>query len=1096
MRDLFTSFARNTVFANILLLFIFLGGGLAIRMMPREIFPDIQLDVIRVSVVWPGADPEEVEEGISRKIEEALEGVDGVRDFHTISNEHACLALIEVREGYDVNFVKDLVRNAVDAIATFPVDAERPIVEQFVVRLQVMMVSLTAPELSDKELRRYAEKIKDEMLALPEVTQVSIMNTRPYEISIEVSEERMREYGISFDQVAQAVRANSLNLPGGVLRTEGEEIRLRTVGKTYTGAEFASIIVAATPDGRQVTLDRIADIRDGLAEETSSMRFNGKDAVTLRVQKTKEEDTLAIDQAVLAYVEGKQGDLPEGMELVAWGRNAPRLQARIRLLTRNGLMGLCVVFAMLWLFLDIRLSFWAGMGMPVSIFGAFMIMAYFGATINMMSLFAMITVLGIIVDDAIVVGEAIYTARRRGLPPLRAAVEGVLEVGMPVIGAVTTTIVAFMPLFFVAGVMGRLIVVVPLVVIAALAVSLVECLFLLPAHLNHLPDPNSRHQGTGLVKRIGLWFHQTTNLGLERFVERYYSPFIRLALRWRYVSLSAAIAVLLATVGVLDSGFLKFENFPRLDGDIMSAVIEFPSGTPLEITEEAVVRIEAAAWEMAAEAKTKTGAPLIRNTFAMVGSRLDRRGGMDVGTHIATVRLELLDMLERDIPRTELMARWERKIGLITGAAALTISADDGGPSAMPIEVWMQGPNLDNLIAAGEEFKEKLGEFDGVFQIQDDNRRGHNEIRLALKPEARALGLHVADLARQIFAGYYGQEIMRIQRGREDIRVRIRYPEEERNQMAHFENIRIRPMSMSGGVPGGMPGARGGGMAAMSGGAGAMGRPAEVPLSSVADLSYSSGPAAIRRTNGQRRIVITADVNTDVANANEIVQHLNDQFLPDIQARYRDVAMSFKGEWQDYREAVDSLYISFPLAIIGIFIIIATIFRSYVQPLVILATVPFGMSGAVFGHLLLGYDLSMLSIFGLVALAGVVVNDAIVLIECVNNYLADGESFYEAVRRGGVRRFRAIFLTTITTVGGLAPILLERDRQAQPLIPMAISLAAGITFATLLTLLLIPCLLCILNDLRRLAHFTVKGVMPTPEEVEPARLRLLDKNKL
>lgn len=1096
MRGLFTSFARNVVFANILLLFIFLGGFFAISNMPREIFPDVQLDIIRVLVVWPGADPEEVEEGVSRKIEESLEGIEGLKDYHTISNEHACLALIEVREGYDVNLVKDQVRNAVDTITTFPPDAERPQVEQFVVRLRVLNITLTGTNLSEVELRQYADKIRDELRALPEVTQVSILNPRPYEIAIEVSEERLREYGITFDQVVQAVRANSLNLPGGVLRTEGEEIRLRTVGKSYSGKQFAAIVVAALPDGKRITLDRIAEIRDGLAEDISSMRFNGQNAVTLRVQKTKEEDTLLIDRAVLAYAERKQQELPEGISLTVWARNAPRLEARIRLLLRNGLMGLVVVFIMLWLFLDIRLSFWAGMGMPVSILGAFMVMWYFGATINMMSLFAMITVLGIIVDDAIVVGEAIYTARKNGLPPLRAAVEGVVEVGLPVIGAVTTTIVAFIPLFFVAGVMGRLVVVVPLVVISALAVSLVECLFLLPAHLSHLPDPSARLEGKGIIKSIGLWFHQTTNLGLERFVERYYSPIIAWALRWRYISTAIAVMVLLITWGTLESGYLKFENFPKLDGDILSASIEFPNGTPVEITEDAVVRIEEAAREMAAEAKTKSGKPLIQNIFAVVGSQQDMRGTGESGSHVATVRLDLLTTTERDIHVNELMARWEQKIGLITGAVALSITGDEGGPSAMPIEVWMQGHNLESLVAASEELKEKLGEFEGVFQIQDDNRRGHNEIKLRLKPEARALGFHVADLARQIYAGYYGQEVMRIQRGRNDIRVRVRYPESERTQMAHFENLRVRPAMAGAGM--GTPGGKGSlsGMQAGGGMAGAAAkRPVEVPLSAVADIEYSSGPSAIRRTNGQRRLVVTADINTDVANANEIVRHLNSDFFPVLQARYRDVAMSFKGDYQSYREAIDSLYISFPLAIIGIFIIIATIFRSYVQPLVILVTVPFGMSGAVFGHLALGYTMSMMSIFGLVALAGVVVNDAIVLIECVNNYVARGEKFYDAVLRGGVRRFRAIFLTTITTVGGLAPIILERDRQAQPLIPMAISLAAGITFATLLTLLLIPCLLCILNDIRRGIHFLVKGEVPTPEAVEPARLRALDPDK-
>ena len=1093
VKSIFTSFARNVVFANILLLFIFFGGYLAIRNMSRETFPDIELDMVRVAVPWPGADPEEVEEGISRRIEEALDGLEGVREYLTVSAEHASLAVIEVAEGYDVRRVKEDIRSAVDAIATFPVAAERPRVEEFVLRMQVLMLSVTGPELSDVDLLGYAETIKEEIRALPEVTQADVVSGRPYEIAIEVSDERLREYGISFDQVAQVVRANSMNVPGGVMRTEGEEIRLRTIGRNYTGEDFKDIVVLAQPGGQQITLDRIATIRDGLTEETTYMRFNGEKAINIQVRKTKTEDTLVIDRAVMDYVERKQPTLPEGVTLTPWRRRSVRLEARIDLLMRNGLIGLVVVFVMLWLFLDIRLSFWAGMGMPVSIMGAFIVMWYYGVTINMMTLFGMITVLGIIVDDAIVVGEAIYVARKNGMPPLEAAVEGTLEVGLPVIAAVTTSIIAFMPLFFVAGTLGRMIVVLPLVVVAALAVSLIECLILLPAHLNHLPDPNVLRKRGNIVQRVGLWFHGKMNLGLERFVERYYSPTIVLVLRWRYVSLCVAIMVLLVTWGVVDSGFIKFETFPRMDGDNMSAVIEFPSGTPLDITEAAVVQMEEALRELAAETKTGSGAPLVENTFAIVGSRLDERGGSESGTNFGSVRVDLLDMLARDIHVDTLMPAWEQKIGMISGALALTVQGGESGPTAQPIEIWLEGTELDKLIAASEDLKEILAGFAGVYQIQDDFRVGPNEIILRLKPEARALGLHVADLARQIYTGYYGQEVVRVQRGADDVRVRVRYPEDDRKMLDLFENIRIR-VSMPSAMPaaGGM--AAMGDMAAMGGipTASARRRAIEVPLLSVADIEYASGATAIRRTNGQRRLVVSADVQTDIANAREIIDYLVTDYFPDLQARHRDVNMEFKGDHQAFREAIDSLYIGFPLAIIGIFIIVATVFRSYVQPLVILVTVPFGMSGAVFGHMLLGYDLTMMSVFGLVALAGVVVNDAIVLIERINNYVADGMPFYEAVRRGGERRFRAIFLTTITTVGGLAPLITETDRAARPLIPMAISIAAGISFATLLTLLLIPALICILNDLRRWTHFLVSGVMPTPEAVEPARLRRID----
>ncbi|MCK5861614.1 MAG: efflux RND transporter permease subunit [Candidatus Hydrogenedentes bacterium] len=1084
MRGLFTSFTRNIVFANILLAFIFFGGYLAITHMARETFPDIHLDMVQVVVVWPGADPAEVEEGVSRKIEEALGGIEGIKRYNTISSENVGVAIVEVEDGYETEWVQDQVRNAMDTITTFPASAERPVVREFLLRVQVMLLSVTGPDLTDVELKDYAEQVKEEVRMLPGITQVRVMSSRVNEISIEISEERLRQYGITFDQVAQVVRANSLNVPGGVMRTEGEEIRLRTVGRNYTASEFADIVVLARPDGKHITLDRIAAIHDGFEEEAAYARFNGKEAITITVLKTKREDMLDMDRTLHKYLERKRLELPKGMAIEPWARMSPLLEDRIFLLTRNGILGLILVFVMLWLFLDVRLSFWAGMGMPVSVAGAFIFLWWYGGTINMISLFAMIAVLGIIVDDAIIVGEAIYVARKRGLSPLQAAVEGVMEVGMPVIAAVTTTIIAFVPLMYVTGFVGRLISILPIVVIASLSVSLIECLLLLPAHLAHLPDPNAKKEGKGFFKWLGLFFHKTTNQGLEKFIEHYYDPVVAIALRWRYVTVSISLFIVLITWGIVNSGFIKFEFFPMMDGNNMAVVVEFPNGTPLKITEEAVLKIEKAVQELAEEAETGTGEPLLKNMFSLVGANLNERGRTELGTHFGTIRVELLNSVQRQIYIEDLMAEWERRIGMITGVVALSIRGDETGPPSRPIEVWMRGENLPNLTAAAAELKKKLASFSGVYQIQDDFRRGKNEISLKLKPEARALGLHVADLAHQVYTGYYGEEILRLQRGRNDVRVRIRYPGEERKSITDLENIRVRispmaAMSAAGAMGGGLPGQT-------------IPRTIEVPLLSVADVEHTVGVAAIRRTDGQRRVVVTAEIQSERANSSEIVKELKQQFFPQLQQKYRDVSMSFEGEQQQFREALDKLYIGFPLAIVGIFIIIATIFRSYIQPLVIMITVPFGMCGAVFGHILLGYDITMMSIFGLVALAGVVVNDAIVLIECINNYLADGESFYEAVRRGGTRRFRAIFLTTITTVGGLAPLLMEKDHQAKVLIPMAISLASGVAFATVLTLFIVPCALCILNDFRRLFHWFTTGVMPSPEEVEPARMRKLD----
>lgn len=1094
MKGFFTAFVRNRVFANIVLLFFFVGGGIAAVSMSRETFPDISLDMITVIVRWPGADPEEVEEGICRKVEEALVGVEGIKRVSTIAYEHFGLGRIEVHENADMELVKERVRNRVDVIDTFPEDAERPIIEEVVQKVQVLFVALASHEATERDLKEWGELITEEIRQLPEVSQVELMGTRDYEIGIEVPEEKLRQYGLSFDQVAQAVRMNSLNLPGGLLRTEGEEIRLRTMGRRYTAKDYAGIIVVQRATGEHITLGQIAAIRDDFVENHVISRFNGMPAITIAVLKTQEEDSLAIDRVVMDYVARKRAELPDSVELLTWGRFAPLLEKRINLLVRNGLIGLTLVFILMWFFLDIRLSFWAGMGMPVSVAGALIIMWGAGATINMISLFGLITVLGIIVDDAIVVGEAIYVARKNGAPPVQAAVDGVMEVGMPVVAAVTTTIVAFVPLFFVAGFMGKIIAILPVVVIACLAISLVECLILLPAHLNHLPTPGpASGRGKNIVVRFGLRFHRYTNEGLEWFVEHVYLPFIGLALRWRYVSVCVAIAVVLMTWGLFDSGILKFEFFPTMDGNSMTCTLEMPNGTPLETTRQTIERVENAIRHLSDTVPTGSGEPLLNNAFALAGAKIDERGDTERGTHFGSVRVELLDSSRRNIHTNDLMAMWEEAIGQIPGVVALTFRGDEIAPPGRPIEVWLQGNDMEQLTAASQEFKAQLSTYAGVYQIQDDFREGKNEIKLHLKDEARMLGINVADLARQVYAGYFGQEAVRIQRGRDDVRVRVRYPAEERRTVAELQDIRIRipaaPMGAMGMPPGMGMGAAGMGMMGAAP-AGAAYR--EVPLVSVADIEYGSGYASIQRTDGKRRIRVTAEVNSATANATEIVQELQTAYFLALREKYPRVEMSFQGEQQNIRESIESLMLGFPLAIVGIYIIIATIFRSYIQPMVIMVTVPFGACGAIFGHLLLGLDLSMISVFGMVALAGVVVNDAIVLIECINAYLASGEGFFESVRRGGGRRFRPIFLTTITTVGGLTPLIIEKDFQAQMMIPMAVSLASGVAFATLLTLMVVPCLLCIMNDMRRGLYWLATGTLPSPEEVEPARLRYVD----
>jgi multidrug efflux pump subunit AcrB len=704
-------------------------------------------------------------------------------------------------------------------------------------------------------------------------------------------------------------------------------------------------------------------------------------------------------------------------------------------------------------------AFWSGMGIPISIAGGMVILWAWGGTLNMMSLFAFVMILGIVVDDAIVVGEAIYVHRKNGDSRLKAAVNGTAEVGLPVTAAVLTTVVAFFPLMNVGGVLGKFIAVLPIVVIGCLGTSLVECLTLLPAHLNHLPGPEDEDTDAGKRGRISLFFARLNNVQkytaakMERFVEKVYMPFLEKSLTWRYISLCIAIAVFMITIGLIRGGIIRYNMMPDMDGTTLRATIQFPDGTPQPITKAAVEKMQAALDRINERTETSSGKPLLIHTVASVGQ--SRGGGS--GSHVGAVEAILIPAEERGIHSSDISFQWEKEVGGIPGVETLTFSATSFGRPGSPIEIKVQGSDMDILLAAADDLAEKLKEYDGVYQVQTDFSPGKNEMRLSLKPEARGYGLTVSDLGQQIQAGYHGSEAVRILRGDDDIRVKVRYTEEERMAFSSLDNFRIRTADGH-----------------------------ELPLKSVADITYAPGYSSITRTDGLRGVTVSSKLDYKTANASEIIAGLSESYFPSLKLKYPGLVISVEGDQKHNKETFGSLAVGFPLALVGIFIIMATIFRSYVQPFIIMFTVPFGIIGAIFGHLVMGCDLAMMSAFGMVALTGVVVNDAIVLIDRINRNLADGMPFFEAVKMGGVRRFRAVFLTTVSTVGGLLPLILETDLQAQMLIPMAVSIAFGVLFATLLTLVLIPALFSIMNDIRMLLFKLKNGAWPTREGVEPA----------
>lgn len=1052
MRDILKALFNNPVLANMLMALILLCGLAGGLTMVRESFPRFSLDAVTVTVAYPGADPEEIEEGVCLKLEEALNGLENVKKITCTANEGVGTALVECKEGSDVYKVKDDVKTQVDAITTFPVAAEKPVVQDIKFRGEVVCVVLWG-DLPERQLKELAREVDDELKALPEVSQTIISGVRDYEISIEVPEERLRKYGLGFADLSAAVAKNGLNVPAGSVKTGGEDFRVRLKGRRYLAKDYRNVPVIHNQDGTIVTLGQLAVIRDVFDEDAKVFgQFNGKPAVNVDVLKTDEEDAIEISEAVGKYIERKQASLPPGVHLTKFRDFSRMITDRLGMLVSNGLSGLILVFFCLWLFLDLRLSFWVTMGIPISLAGALGIMAAFGGSINMLSMFGMIMVLGMIVDDAIVVGESIYSRRQEGAGCFDAAVDGTSAVALPVLAAVATTIVAFLPLFFIKGVMGKFIREIPIPVVAALAVSTVEALFILPVHLRHLPLLNAKPKR--LFALPNLIRHHTIG-AMDFFVARLYSPALELALRWRYATLSFAAGLLLLFGGMFQGGFIKFVFLPEADDDFVRAKVELPPGTPVEYTRLAGQRVLAAWREVERKHVPANGMPLTAGVYSMIGSSLDWTESSGQSNKLE-VAVELLPSESRGIHYKDLALAWQEATGELPGAVATKFGSYNQGPGGMPIEIRLLGDDFEALREAADKLESKLKSIEGAFDVQTDYRSGQREFVLTMRPEAYKHGFTLESIASHVHGGFYGQEALRIQRDRDDVKVKIRYPERGgRDSIAQLKKLRVTAPDGS-----------------------------QVPLLSLVDVKLEEGRSTITRKNRNRVVAVTADIDNKKANAQEIISTLSKTFLPELASRHA-VSYAIEGQSEETRDSLSSLAVGFPLALFGIYFLIASIFRSYLQPVVIMATIPFGLLGGVAGHLLFGLPLTLMSLFGLVALAGIVVNDAIVLIECVNGRLAAGTPLFTALVEAGQRRFRAIFLTSITTFFGLTPLILEKSMQAQFLIPMAIAIAFGVMFSTVVTLMLIPCVVAALNDFRRLLYFLWFLKMPTREEMEP-----------
>jgi len=1036
-------FARNGVAANLLMAMIIAGGILTLFNLKVEVFPEFSLDLITVSVQYLGAAPEEVEEGVCVRVEEAIQGMDGVKEITSTASEGLGVVVIELDLGADVRRVLDDVKSRVDAIDTFPELTEKPVIREITNRRQVVFVAV-AGETDEGTLKVLAEQVRDDIALLPGITQVDLAIARPYEISIEVSETTLRRHGLTFDFVANAVRRSSLDLPGGSVKTEGGEILLRTKGQAYRGPEFERLVLLTRPDGTNLRLGDVAQVVDGFAETDQFARFDGMPAMIVQVYRTGDQSALGISRAVREYVDDARQHVPEGIDLIIWQDTSRILQSRLDLMIRNGRAGFILVFLTLAIFLRFRLAFWVSLGLLLSFLGAIWLMPLLGVSVNLISLFAFILVLGIVVDDAIIVGENIYTEQHRLEQGMEGSIRGAQGVAVPVVFAVLTSVAAFVPLLTVSGVMGKVMGVIPVIVISCLLWSLVESLLILPAHLSHYRTKTRSTTGNGwhLWRRFQTAFAD----GLQWFIHKVYSPSLGLALEWRYLTVAIAVATLLLTLGMVAGGGLRFIFFPDVESDVVSVAVTMPPGTPVESTAAAVRRLEDSAVKLRGELKEESGGQdQFRYMFAAIGEhpyqRAQRqnvagRALRETAANLGEVTLELTPAEDRAISSSEIAERWRDLTGPIPDAIEVTFTASLFS-AGEDINVQLTGKDMEELQAAAEELKARLGHYAGVFEITDSFRTGKEEVKLNIKPGAELLGLTLSDLGRQVRQAFYGEEAQRIQRGRDEIKVMVRYPESSRRSVGDLENMRIRTSDGS-----------------------------EVPFSEVAAVTTGRGYASIKRVDRRRAINVTADVNPAQATPTDIIADLEAQVLPEIMAEYPGIHYTFEGQQAEQRETMGGLQRGFLLALIGIFALLAIPLRSYVQPLIIMSAIPFGLVGAIWGHVLIGLDLTILSMFGLVALTGVVVNDSLVMMDFINRHRSSTGDVVTALRQAGVARFRPILLTSLTTFAGLSPLMLEKSMQARFLIPMAVSLAFGVIFSTFITLVLVPSGYMILEDIR------------------------------
>ena len=1014
VRGLIGWFAKNHVAANLMMFAIIIGGVWSLFILKKESFPEVIAKRIEIQVPFRGGAPEEVDRAVVLRVEDAIDAIEGIIEVTSTASEGGASVAVEFRDDVDNAEMLDELKLAVDGISTFPAETERPVFTEQRFAAQVVNVQL-AGELDEVAMVELARTIREELLALPDVSSAQLMGSRPFEIAVEIPEASLRQYGLTLSQVAAAIRQWSIDLPGGAIRSAAGEIRLRATGQAYTGPEFEDLVLITRPDGTRIRLGDVATIRDGFVESESYAFFNGRRSLGINVMATADENPIDVSTVVRAYVERRNATLPPEAQLTVWGDTSVFLRARLAMMLKNMLLGAALVLVILGLFLRVKIAAWVVLGMAVAFLGAFMMMPAPGIdiTINLMSLFAFILVLGIVVDDAIIIAESAYAETEKGGYTLANIVRGAQRVAVPATFGVLTTIMAFTPMLFQTGRTAVFAMSIAWVVILCLGFSLIESKLILPSHMAIMRSAAGR--GAGAAPS---WAAER----LQWVIDRVYSPLLARAIQsgWnRFLTLCAFVAFAILVAGLVLGGWVRLVFFPDIPSDYITADVKLQDGAPESLIRSVVDQMNQSLREVDAElmAERELETSAVRDIFCYV-----------VDGREARFTVALTEGERREVDPGEVTRRWREKIGEIAGTDELRIT-HKGMQSGPDISFRLSGDDTDALEAAAAALAQHLRGYKGLHEIENAASSGPEELKLAIRPGAEALGVTLADLASQVRQAFYGAEAQRIQRGSAEVRVMVRYPRDERRSIGNLENMWIR-----------LPDGR------------------EVPFDAVATYRLEPGYNVIRRVNGKRTVTVSANADPMTVDFAAVNRGVYQQFAPDLASRYPTVRLGAGGAAIDQQASIWQMINGFLIALAGIYVLMAVPLKSYLQPLAIMAVIPFGLVGAVLGHWIVGISLSALSLLGFFAVAGVVVNDSLILVHHINRRIEEGLDTAAAALDAGRRRFRPIMLTSLTTFFGLVPIVMERSMQAQMVIPMAVSLAFGILFATLITLFLVPCL--------------------------------------